>query len=101
MESLINLYQRKKWKVGGSYTGFKRRNVDLFCFFFIEDSVRRPKSLVKSKPSELDGADEKMLLEEEKPKLGPSSCEETKKDLENEKQNGDAILSIGELYFKF
>lgn len=64
--------------------------------FVIEDAVRRPKSLVKSKPSELDGADEKMLLEEEK--QGAPNCEVTKKDLENEKQNGDAILSIGEIF---
>lgn len=51
--------------------------------------------MVKSKP-ELDGADEKMLLEEEK-KEAPN-YEISKKDLE-EKQNGDAILSIGEIEF--
>lgn len=55
--------------------------------------------MVKSKPSEIDGADEKMLLEDEK-KEAPN-YEIAKKDLENDKQNGDAVLAIGEIFFCF
>jgi solute carrier family 3 protein 2 len=59
-----------------------------------EAAVTRPKSIVKSKPPtpEADGADEKMLPNEEAV---------VAKQSPNEKQNGDAKLDIGELKTAF
>lgn len=64
---------------------------------FPDDAVRRPKSLVKSKSGELDGADEKMLTDDEKKEA--LNSEITITDLKNEKQNGDAKLNIGKENF--
>lgn len=65
-------------------------------FFLITDNtVRRPTSLIKSKSSELDGADEKMLINEIKESTLKKSPSITY--LKNEKQNGEVNtkLNIG------
>ncbi|XP_019873780.1 uncharacterized protein LOC109601911 [Aethina tumida] len=66
-----------------------------------EDTVARPKSLVKVKTEspEADGADEKMLPKEDAKLTTNSNVEigNVKVSSPNEKQNGDAKLDIGDL----
>lgn len=81
-------------------TGFE----SLQYVFLSENAVSRPKSLVKSKSGgEIDGADEKMLPENEK-KAAPNSnidINDVKIAVRDEKQNGDAKLDIGEFFQNF
>lgn len=79
---------------GALYRFFK----NFYSIFLSDEAVRRPKSLVKLKSDEKDGADEKMLADDEKKLASKSEIIIT--EYKNDKQNGDAKLDIGE-YFLF
>lgn len=96
MANLINPYQKEIWTV--VVLNMDIKNATCFFFFFSDETTRRPKSLIKTKSGDPDGADEKMLPQE---KNETPNSEIKILDMKNEKQNGEAKLNIGEFATMF